>query len=405
MMHLYPILKTLWRSKTGPALIIIQLALSIAMISNALFFVQTRMEQIARPTGFAEAQLAKLWIKEGNTGLHLQQRVTRDLEIIQNLPGVRGVAPISSVPFSHAGYSSGVHNKHSSESDEGRLRTPAGVAETDYRALDVLGLKLRAGRNFLAEESVYFTKSNMPSSAQAIITQSVADDLFPQQSAVGKTLYMGGEAPLTVVGVVEDFLGYFPNLDFAERNVLVSAIEDWGSINYLMRGETGQLENILDAASTALRDADPQRIVDNTATLKALINDHYHADYAMIILLCVVIALLALINMLGIVGITTFWVNQRRRQIGIRRALGATRTNIIQLFLLENTLLVAAATALGAMIALWCNLYLVQRYAFEFLPWFYIPLAGIVLLAITLAAAARPARNAALISPRAAIAN
>lgn len=403
MMHLIPILKILWRSKAGPSLVIIQLALTVAIISNALFFIQTRIEQLTRPTGFAESQLIRLWIKEGPNGPDLKQRVALDIEHLRSLPGIRDIAPVGSVPFSHAGYSSGFANRHESEGEAGRLRTSAAVVEADHRALDVLGLKLIAGRNFLPDEGVYFTRDAMPTHAQAIVTESVAVQIFPQQSAVGKTIYMAGQIPLTVVGVVQDFLGYFPDLDFAQRNVLISAIEDTGSINYLLRSDSEELDSVLDEATRSLRELDMQRIVDSTSTLEELIADHYSRDRAMIILLSVVIILLTFINMLGIVGITMFRVNQRRRETGIRRALGATRAGTVIFFLLENTLLAGAAITLGAMIALWSNFHLVQHYAFELLPWFYIPLSGLTVLCIALAAATIPAYKAAFISPRAAI--
>ncbi|HEY7885200.1 MAG TPA: FtsX-like permease family protein [Cellvibrionaceae bacterium] len=403
MMHLFPLLKMLWRSKIGPALIILQLALSIAIISNALFFVNNRIEQTSRPTGIDQAQLARVWVKDGAESSELQQMVSRDIAALKTLTGIESAAPMGSVPFSHSGYSSGFHNLHASAGDAGRLRTPAGVVETDHRAVDTLGLKLIAGRNFLPEEVVYFTRENTPASAHAIISQSVAEQVFPGASAVGNTIYLAGEIPLMVVGVVEDFLGYFPSLDFAQRNVLISAIEKKISINYVLRTEASKVDSLLYDAEKMLRGLDGERIVGEAATISQLIKNHYHADYAMIILLLVVMSLLVLTNMLGIVGITTFWVNQRRRQIGIRRALGATRAAIIRLFLLENTLLVAAATLLGAFIAFWASHLLVQRYAFELLPWHYVPLAGLAVLVIALAAATLPARRAALISPREAV--
>lgn len=403
MMHFIPLLKALWRNKIGPALIIVQLALTIAIISNTLFFINSRIEQISRPTGIDHNRLATLWVKTGDGNTEFQHMISRDITRLKTLSGIEGVAPIRSVPFSHSGYSSGFHNIHASEGDTGRLRTPAGVVETDHRALDTLGLRLTAGRNFHPEEVIYYTRENTPASAHAIISQSVAELVFPGTSAVGKTLYFAGEIPLTVVGVVENFLGYFPNLEFAQRNVIISVIEKTGSVNYVLRGREDGIDSLLYDATEMLRSLDNMRIVDNASTLQQLMDKHYHADRAMIILLVVVITVLVLTNMLGIVGITTFWVNQRRRQIGIRRALGATRTAIIELFLLENTLLVVTATALGALIAFWASHLLVQRYAFEFLPWGYVPLAGLAVLGIALLAAAIPARRAALISPREAV--
>src|SRR5690606_25475370 len=89
---------------------------------------------------------------------------------------------------------------------------------------------------------------------------------------------------------------------------------------------------ILPQAVQVLRDLDPERIVNDEKTMSAMMAEHYANDYAMVVLLVVVVILLIMVNVLGIVGITTFWVNQRRRHIGIRRALGATRAAIVRFF-------------------------------------------------------------------------
>lgn len=403
MMQLLPILKTLWRSKVGPLLVVLQLALTIAIISNAIFFINTRIDNVSRPLGFSAAPLATFWAKTDSGSIEMEQRIQEDIAQIKSIAGIQEVAPMKSVPFSHSGYSSGFHNKHGGEGDEGRLSIPAGVIETDHRGLDVLGLRLVEGRNFQPQEVVYYTRENTPASAQVIISQAVADQVFPGASAVGQTLYFSGVIPLMVVGVVENFLGYFPNLDFAQNNVLISVIEKSDSVHYVVKGDADRIDPLAQQATQKLRDLDSNRVVNDASSMTTLIENHYRTDYAMIILLVVVMVLLVFINMLGIVGITTFWVNQRRQQIGIRRALGATRAAIVQFFMLENGVLVLLATVLGAFIAFWASHQLVQRYAFDFLPWYYLPIAGGAVLLIALAAASVPARRAALIPPREAI--
>lgn len=403
MMQLLPVLKILWRSKVGPLLVVLQLALTIAIISNAIFFINTRIDNVSRPLGFSAASLATFWAKTDNDNIDMEQLVQEDITQLTSLAGIPAAAPMKSVPFSHSGYSSGFHNMHASEGDDGRLSISAGVLETDHRGLDVLGLRLVEGRNFQPQEVIYYTRENTPASAQTIISRSVAEQVFPGTSAVGETLYFAGVIPLTVVGVVEDFLGYFPNLDFARNNVLISVIEKSDSVHYVIKGDAGRIDALSRQATEKLRSLDSNRVVDNASTMTDLIDKHYRSDYAMILLLVVVMALLVFINMLGIVGITTFWVNQRRQQIGIRRALGATRAAIVQFFMLENGLLVLMATVLGGFIAFWTSHQLVQRYAFDFLPWHYVPIAGAAVLLIALAAASIPARRAALIPPREAI--
>ena len=403
MMQLLPILKILWRSKVGPALVILQLALTIAILSNAIFFINSRIDNVNRPLGFSAESLATFWAKMDSDTQDMALQIQEDIVHIKSIHDVEQVAPIKSLPFSHSGSSSNFHNQHADAGDEGRLNVSAGVIETDHRGLEVLQLELIAGRNFHPQEVIYYTRENTPASAQAIISQSVAERVFPDTSAVGKTLYFSGVIPLTVVGVVEDFLGYYPRMDFAQSNVIISVIEKSDSVRYAIRGNSATIAFLPKAAEEKLRSLDNNRVVGGAASLEQLIDEHYRPDYAMILLLVVVMALLVFINMLGIVGITTFWVNQRRQQIGIRRALGATRAAIVEFFILENALLVVASTLLGAVIAFWASHELVQRYAFDFLPWHYVPLAGTVVLAIALLAASVPARRAAQIPPREAI--
>lgn len=403
MLELSPIIKSLWRNKIGPLLIVAQLALSIAIVSNALFFIQQRVEHISRPSGFAHEQVSKIETKESEPSGTMETVLARDIAALSSIPGVQSVAPISSIPFSHSGSDSGFSTQQGESSMS--TMTPAGVIQMDNHGLETLGLELLEGRNFKPEEITYLAPQANPSSVFAIATESVAKSLFPEQSAVGQTVYAGGQIPAHIVGVVKDAFGPFPSREIAYQNLFISALNDNDQIYYVIRSSREDRESVLATAVPELKAQDPTRIVSNEQTLEAMRAKHYGPDYAMIILLTVVISLLIFINMLGIVGITTFWVNQRRKQIGIRRALGATRAAIMRYFLVENALLVIAATGLGAMIAFWASHYLVRNYAFELLPWLYIPLAGATVLAITLLAAAVPARRAARVSPQEAVAN
>ena len=113
-----------------------------------------------------------------------------------------------------------------------------------------------------------------------------------------------------------------------------------------------------------------------------------------VILLCITGA--------GMVGVTSFWVGQRTKQIGIRRALGATRANILHYFQLENLIIAGGGVIAGAILGVALNLWLMQRFAMERMPVWYV-LAGIaVLLALGQAAVLAPARRAARVPPVAA---
>ena len=116
------------------------------------------------------------------------------------------------------------------------------------------------------------------------------------------------------------------------------------------------------------------------------------------LLVSVIIALLV-VTALGIVGLASFWVQQRTKQIGVRRALGATRAQILRYFQTENFLLASIGIALGMLLAYAINQLLMGRYELPRLPLLYLPVGAVALWLLGQAAVYWPARRAAAIPP------
>jgi putative ABC transport system permease protein len=120
------------------------------------------------------------------------------------------------------------------------------------------------------------------------------------------------------------------------------------------------------------------------------------------LLIAVIVALLGT-TALGIVGLASFWVAQRRRQIGVRRALGATRGDILRYFQIENFLIVTFGIALGMILAYAINMILMSFYELPRLPFWYLPVGALVLWVLGQLAVLAPAMRAAAVPPVAAI--
>lgn len=112
-----------------------------------------------------------------------------------------------------------------------------------------------------------------------------------------------------------------------------------------------------------------------------------------------VIAALLIVTALGIVGLASFWVAQRRRTIGVRRALGATRGNILHYFQTENFVLATFGIALGMVLAYGINLFLMSHYELPRLPGIYFPVGAVLLWLIGQVAVLGPALRAAAVPP------
>ena len=102
---------------------------------------------------------------------------------------------------------------------------------------------------------------------------------------------------------------------------------------------------------------------------------------------------------LGIVGLASFWVSQRHRQIGIRRALGATRRDILQYFQAENFLIVSFGIVAGLALTIALNIVLIKYYGASPLPAIYLPLSAVVVWLLGQLAVLKPALQAAAVPP------
>jgi putative ABC transport system permease protein len=121
------------------------------------------------------------------------------------------------------------------------------------------------------------------------------------------------------------------------------------------------------------------------------------------VLLGVLCAVLLVVTIFGIVGLTMYWVGQRRRYIGMRRALGARRIDILRYFHTENLLIAGSGVLLGIFLGLSGNLWLASHLELGRMSAAYICVGAVIVLAISQASVFIPALRAASISPTEAI--
>ena len=403
-MEIRPILSALMRSKVALVLIGLQIALTLAIVSNSLFIINQRIENMGRASGMNEADTFMISSLGFGANYDVKNAFAEDLATLRGMPGVANAAPILTVPMSQSGWSEGVSLTTTQQNSD------VGVAIyfMDEQGLDTYGLKLLGGRNFTADE---VTTRDMRSATWpniVMITQALGERLWPGQNAVGKQFYMDREKPpLTVVGVVERMIMPWPNIsnrsgdkNAYEFSMLVPQMVPFGlQSRYLVRAEPGRAAEIKKAAETKLAQTNTSRIVRDGRLLTDIRADCYRSDRAMLIILVAVILALLSITALGIVGMASFWVTQRTKQIGTRRALGATRGNILRYFLTENFVITTIGLALGAVLTYGVNLWLMQSYAAQRLPVVYLIGGMIALWLLGQLAVFGPATRASRVPP------
>ncbi|MBS7457981.1 ABC transporter permease [Coralloluteibacterium stylophorae] len=403
-MELRPILSTLRRHKTAALLIVVEIALSCAIICNALFLIGTRLDRMQRPSGLAEKELVRIEVN-GIARNSDAMAVTRaDLVALRQIPGVRSVSAVNQLPFGNSSWNSSIQL----EQDQSHANMNAAVYLGDQTLLGTMGLTLVEGRNFQPDEVLDWDVTQAPGANRAIpstiVTRSVAESLFPGESAIGKTFYAWGDAPHRIVGVVENLMR--PNERGGpaqtQYSFLLPIHPSYERGSYLIRvQDPTRRQAVIDAALKTLEGTGPTRILpeEDAVSFEQMRNDYYRQDRAMAWLLVTVCVALLVVTALGIVGLASFWVQQRRRTIGIRRALGATRGQILRYFQTENFLLATMGIVLGMLLAYAINQWLMQAYELPRLPLAFLPVGALALWLLGQVAVLGPARRAAAVPP------
>jgi putative ABC transport system permease protein len=412
-MTLHPILVALRKHKAGVLLIALQIALTLAIVCNAVFIIGQRVERIHRPSGLEESNLFMVeqnWVgaPTGDDAASIEKLDAlqrEDLATLRRLPGVVSVAASNTLPLTNNSWGGGVSLKPDQKSPTTRSVFYFG----DEQLLPTLGLKLIAGRAFNADDIVHqgFRDNHVP--PVVILTKPLADSLFPRGDALGKTVYLDGNNATTVIGVVarlqsSSTSSWSSGIDFN------SAIEplrlDASFSRYVVRAALGQEQAVMKAARAALYAANPMRVISDDPgddngirTFTAIRDKAYRADKGMAILMGVICLILLGVTAAGIVGLTSFWVGQRHRQIGVRRALGARKIDILHYFQIENLLIAGAGVVLGVLLAVALNQWLMSHYEMTRMPVLYMVTGVLAMLAIGQAAVFVPARRASNVPP------
>src|SRR5690606_4795034 len=201
----------------------------------------------------------------------------KDLEIIRAYPGVINATPISSIPLSGSGSSSALRTSL----DDKTVDFDSAVYEVTQNGLATLGATLIEGRNFNDNEINFFTRDNAPDHSVAIITRDIAEKMFPEESAVGKTVFMGNLS-LTVVGVVERLMGPWPESEYAYDATMIPLLAKEAPTNYLVRTRKGERDAIMHALVEKLRSVDSTRLIADEKSMQQIKREAYSSDYAMI---------------------------------------------------------------------------------------------------------------------------
>jgi len=376
-----------------------QVALSLVLLLVSAVLLQGFRDELLQGPGF---RTDHLWLTSFDTQpLHYTEEQTRRfykdlLEKTRLAPGVRSAVLMSGVPMLGGGAVQLVPEGYTLPRGQQALAIPNFYVSDGY--FKTLGIPIVRGREFLDSD-----RADTP--RVAVVNQFFADHYWPRQDAVGKTFHLkNSTGPIVQIVGIAKMSKYFwiaePPLDFL----------------YLPYTQDNQPAMTITAESAApdaallapvLRDVASRIDPDMPVTSARTMQDYYtqRAIKTPHILSQTVAGLGTMglvLAMVGLYGLIAYSVSRRRREIGLRMAIGADRSQVVRMVLRQGLVLGSIGVAVGLVIGFFvCRAIVSVAWVatFDHLNYALFPAVAIPLLLITLGATFGPARRASLVDP------
>ena len=332
------------RSGVGPWLVSTEVALSLVLLTGAGLLLQSLLHLRDVDPGFAVDDIYSFSVslpstrydfRAGETGVFLQ-RLERQIEA---LPGVVGAAPVWPAPLVPGGWG-------------GDLETPGGTARrAEYRIasnalFELTEIPILDGRLFSAVDE----------RGMVVVSRSLAESMWPGRTALGRTLEAspwGAVEEFEVIGVVAD----------AQLNDLRESPEpqayfdakywswaDW-EIHWIVKTEHSDAAAVEASLVPALRDRvaalDSLVPLADPRPLRHIADDQMSLQRFALALVGVFAGVAAVLSAVGLYGVVAYSVSRRRREMGIRMALGSARADIVSLVVRHGGRWIAAGLVAG----------------------------------------------------------
>ncbi len=393
----------IYKKRSGAILIAVQIAVTLAILANAVALIADRLAWSARLTGIDEANIFFVYATSVDKPPSFKAVQSSDLAAIRAIPGVANTYATNSFPLEGGGWSMSADLKPDQKVATAHISYYFG----DEQALDTLGVKLIAGRNFIASEILDRDGSTAPPATSVIITRALARRLFPNGDALGQSIYTESKSPSSIIGIIDRLQGPFVAATgfmstFTENSVLAPFRLLGDSSTYVVRASPGRLNEVLKAARSKLESINGSRIV-SAQSMGEVRGRAYRSNRGLTLILGAVAAILVAVTAFGMAGLTSYWVAERRRQIGIRRALGATRRAILRLFQKENLTIAISGVVAGSLFGFALNVWLAGHFEMMRLNPAYVVGCAIAMLVLGQITVLWPAMRAAQVPPALAI--
>lgn len=387
------------RNRVGSLLIVSEIALSFVLLAGAGLLIKSFINLRQTSPGFNAdnllvMRLVLLWpkYKEAETRIQGYKQV---IDSVKAIPGVQSAGAVLSLPMNGDTFRLG-----RSVIRQGRPMTPEEAVNARFLTVtgdyfQTMQIPLKSGRLFTDQD-------NSQSPKVVIISERMARELWPNENPIGRSFQVWRDEKFSreVVGVVGDTKVDSVDKD-TENQLYVPYLQDsgWSSLTLVVR-TTGDAGAFAGSVREAIRTVDKGIPTYNLRTMNDVVSIAAAPRRIPMLLLTAFAGVAMLLAMLGIYGVTSYYVTQRTHEIGVRMALGAQIGDVLKLVVRRAMWLAVIGIGIGIAGAVAVTRYLTTL-LFGVKPIDSITFIGvaIMLAIVVLVACLVPARRAAKIDP------
>jgi len=386
------------RNRIGSVLMVSEIALSFMLLVGAGLLIKSFIRLREVNPGFNPSNLLTMRVslpagkyQQGEPRVQVYRQV---LERISSLPGVASAGAVLSLPLRGDTFNLGRGYLREGDPETSEAAGNATFLTVTPTYFDTMQIPLKAGRGFTERDTNDAPKV-------VIVNETMARKLWPGESPIGRKIWVWYDEKFhrEIVGVVGDTRA---SLDTAaESQMYVPFAQDagWGSLSLVVRTH-GEPTALAGAVRNDIRAVDKGMIIFNVKTLDDVVAIAAAPRRTPMLLLSSLAAVAMLLAMLGIYGVTAYYVTQRTHEIGVRIALGAQMRDVLKLVLTRGVIFALVGIAIGVGGAFGLTRYLTTLlFGVQPIDLMTFLIVGAVLIVVALLACLIPARRAAKVDP------
>lgn len=417
-MELGPTLRVILRHKLRFGLIAVQIAVTLAIVANCVVLIKDARHRMSRPPVFDENNLIKVLLTPADPAL--SDDAFRDVwhaDMMTRLRGIPGVRAVTSTRMYLWEHKFAYASWPLKPAGSGVVAVDVTAICSDEHFLEAAGAEIDEGRWFTrkdveaemarnrafvkAQERARMPDGKMrePIIVDVVVSRPFGEHVFGPGPLVGKMLEDRDGDFLRIIGVLrgfyvparsgyEEFAAFYAGCEYAQ----------WGTA-LLVRADPGRAAAVVPMIEERLAYTGETDWSARAWLVSDQRNKHFGPQRMTAALMGLLIFLLLFVASLGIAGLTSFSVTARTRQIGVRRALGATAHDILRYFLTESGIVTTLGLVLGSVLAVLLNMAVLRIYDSAKLGPHVVIGCALLLWFVALGAALPPALRASRISP------